>query len=414
MPDLARNLADQLVPEAGGRILAELRDAGTEAVVARGVVPGMDRLFYREVRLEEDANAWDVPQHNAAMRTAAGGLDLAPWPEKVARCAPVDLTKRYDHAVRVQLLQRMSLLPDGSAFAWGDVPEGMAHVVDPASPVDPYNREASHVSGFRTPAELRAEESDPTPYLRLPFGNETGGTVLRRAALFRWDGLQASRFAFRLENDPLFTPFDLSHPERYEWRRDDGSVLEGGEEFAQLGAGADVVLYLVPRRWRWWLHLWVHYEFVQTWWSQIIDEQFSRIFYDRPPFYPMRHDVVHTAAEAEIWHEWEATFLSWDSGVDSKVSLSEAAAALRAEIIAQQYYDACTAYALLGAEPGRVVVWQDPPRVGDLVVGLGLRSPSLGVESRVWAIQAVDASALYPRQTIGQFFSDFYYAGGGG
>lgn len=403
-----------LVPAAGGRLMVEPRDVGTLAVVVRELVPGADLLYWRELRVEEDAFAWDVPAHNAAMVAAAGDVDVAPWPEKVARCAPVDITARYDFAVRLQLLQRASLLAATDPQAWGEVPDGLARIIDPRTPVDPFDRGASHLTGQRSQEEIRAESAEPWRFLRLPFRNEVGACDFKRPAVFRWDGLQAARFTFRLEDDPLFVPFDLSHPERYAWFGEDGSPLEGGEAFAEVGAGADLVLYLVPRRWRLWIHCWVHYEWI-TWFEQVPnDEQFIRIFYDRPPFYPVRHDVVHSAGQADLWHDYEEAWLSWDSGVDSKVTGSAAAAALRHEIVMQQWYSLCTAYVLTGVEPAKVTIWQDPPRVGEIVAGIGHRSRSLGVERPIWAVQATDASALYPRTVIGEFYNDFYNSPVGG
>jgi hypothetical protein len=399
----------QHVPEAGGRICADVRDAGTTAMVTKDKAPGMDELYYREHRWEEDAFADDRAKQNADMVSCAESLELAPWPDPLPKAAPVDLTPRYDQGLKLRLHQATGLLPETDDGRWGEVPDGLAQILDPAThPPDPFNREASHVVADLTPEEVQAAALDPTEWLRLPFRNETGGCDYKRPIRLRWDGLQGSQFALVLENGLLFAPWDLREGAKYHWQDDAGKAVEHGEIYSELRAGADPVLYIRPRRWRWWIHVWAHYEFVQTWWEQEVMEEFTRIFFDRPPFYPMRHDVLHTASQAWFWHEYENAFLAYDAGVDSKVILSRAASDLRHEIVMAQWFDLCTAYILMDVEIAKVTIWADTPRVGDAVLGVGLRSSVLDVEKRVWAVQLEDVTARYPRTLIGQFYSDFF------
>lgn len=397
------------VPEAGGRICADVRDAGTTAMVTKEKVPGMDELYYREHRWEEDAFGWMVNQQNADMVACAGDLALAPWPDPLPKAAPVDLTPRYDQGLKLRLHQATGLLPESDDRRWGEVPEGLAQILDPAVHApDPFDRSACHVLAELTPEETRANVVDPTRWLRLPFRNETGGCDYKRPIRLRWDSLQGSQFALALEDGLLFAPWDMRTASAYAWRDDAGRAIEHGEIYSELRSGADPVYYLRPRRWRYWIHVWAHYEFIQAFWEQLVDEEFSIIFFDRPPFYPARHDVLHTASAAYLFNEYEDAYLSWDNGVDSKVQSSAAAATLRNEIVMQQFFDLCTIYVLLTVEPAKVTIWADPPRVGEIVLGVGLRSRSLGVEKRVWAVQLEDVTTRYPRALIGQFWSDFF------
>ncbi len=384
-------------------IFAEVRDGLTRALVTRGAQPGMDSLLWTETDTEEDIRTTLLDQENADMRAGGTALQIAPWPLDVSPQAPVDLTQRYKG-----LLFRLHEL-DRVADEWCPVPGGVAVIDDPDDPaVDRFDRDHQNMSRMLRPDEVRATAEDPTKWIRLPFANETNGTVLKEPLWMSWHGLQGPRFTIELPDNDIFTPTDLRHPERYSWVDDDGKAVENGEQWAGFGDRSRLVLYLRPRRWRWIVTVYCIFEYDDWWGSSYNYEWFISVFYLRPPFYPYRHDIALTAQPD---HYTSENFLgeprSYDAGIESAWDLSWHSRDLRRQILDQQWYSLCEAYTFVDNYPPDIAIQAYPPRFGEIVFGIGFMDEATGHESRIWAQVSGDLSTVYPQRTVGQFIADW-------
>ena len=383
-------------------IWAELRDGGTAARISRGTAPGMDSLTWHPLREYEEASPGEhdrVDVQNAGM-VATDPETVAPWPLDVPHQAPVDVTPRYDGLTFVL----HELNAPSTTEPYGPLPGGAAAFT--STPL-PTIRQQAAIGRLATMAELQALPTGGTDYIRQPYGNESGNCALVEPALLRWTGGKNQRFAVELEDNDLFTPFDLSDPDRYLWVDDDLKPVEHGEQFARVGDRSYLILYLRPRRWRWFVRVIAHYLYI-SWFEEVPnDEIFLEVYFDRPPFYPFRHDVLHTADDLTWWHEWEGEMLAFDAGVEYAWNHSLAADDMRDQILDQQWYSLCIVYVLIGVEPAAITLARMPPRMGDIVAGVGRRDKLSGVETRIWAVQKNDDDGTYPQQPIGKFWSDF-------
>ena len=387
-------------------ISAVLRDGGTDALLVRDVAPGMDRLRWRELNLEEDWPGELLGRLNDGMRRTDQEVTLAPWPRPLPRLAPLDYTPRHEGLVW-RLWQRHQAVPTSESVdaSWGAVPAGDAQIVADPTVTD---RTQAHASRLANPEELRANPAlDPTVWLRLPFDNETGGCALKEGLVLKWNSLHNCAFTLSLDDNDVFVPFDLRYQDRYSWVDDDGKPLDPRTVWNTIADRAALRLYLRPRRWKWFAKVIAHYEIDTIFESALNDEVFLAVYWDRPPFYPVRHDVRHTAANRSLWHEYEAAYLSWDDGVNSAWQLSRHIGEMRYQMVQQQYYSLCYAYTLIGAEPAVISIWRTPPLFAEVVLGIGRVRDATGIEQRVWAVQQVGLDAEYPQTLIGQFWGDF-------
>lgn len=384
-------------------IFAELRDAGTKPAVTLAKVPGMDELAYTEVDYEEDIRTSVLTSTNEAMLAADPLIDLAPWPLPLPRMAPADFTQRM-RGLQFQLHQW-----DPAFEAWGVVPGGLA-VIQPAN--DPLasrlDRDQVNLTRELNPAEVRewmtAAGLDASRWLRLPFRNETGGTDLKEPLFLRWQGLQGARYTLELPDNDFYEPFDLTHPERYAFLGEDGKPLEHGELWGAFGDRNRVVVYLRPRRWRWLVTVIAHYEWA-NWFEDVQnDEVFLSVYYQRPPFYPYRHDLPNASDPAAYGlANFYGEPRSYDQGLESSWDLSWHSIDLRHQILAQQWFSLCEVYVFVGNEDPDLTLLAYPPRAGEIVAGIGFRDELTGRESRVYAQLKDDQAALYPQRTIGLF-----------
>ena len=382
-------------------ITAEIRDAGTFPQISRAVVPGMDRLRWVEFDCEEDWNGQRRGEISTNMMFRRP-LALAPWPLEIGRHAPLDRTPLYE-GLTWRLHQRVQQLPEGHAAAWAPVPEGRAVLSDT---VDINEREEVAVSRFSTPEEVRSIVEQPTKWLRLPFDNEGGQCHLVEPALLMWRGLQNSRFALELEDNDLFTPYDLTKPERYAYWTDEGQRVEAGHLYALLADRERVVLYQRPRRWRIFVKVIAHFVHITPFEMVENDEVFLEVYYHRPPFFPVRFDQANVGVDV-FWHQYEGQMLAYDAGLEWQWEHSRAAQDMRHAIVAQQVFTLCFVYMFIGAEPAVVTVWRVPPAVGEVVLGVGRIDQATGVESRVWVVQEQDVSQVYQQTLLDVFWADF-------
>ncbi|MFH0901727.1 MAG: hypothetical protein V2A73_13950 [Pseudomonadota bacterium] len=399
-------------------ITAEFRDAGTRPRIVRAEKPGMDRITWLEERSFEEFPAERfIAEQNEAMvprgEREDKQLDCAPWPAAIGYHAPVDYTQRYTGwgPELLQEVQNLDEEPTPNPERWAPVPGGRALIVSEAS-FDVTNREHTNASAVLSPVQVQAlgpDFLDATAWLRLPFGNEgASGTDLRNALVCRWTGIQNARFTLRTPNDYLFAPFDLGKPDRYTWRTDAGEEMEHGRFFSQFSDRAQLVVYLRPRRLRYLAKVIAHYVYI-SWFEEVQnDEVFLQAWFDRPPFYPVRHTLRQSIGHPLIWHPYEGVELSYDAGVDSKFTHSRAAGELRDQILDQQWWSLCMAYLFLYAEPAVITVWQYPPRLGECVCGIGRVDRASGHEERCWVIAKEEQRAEYPTQVLDAFWADFW------
>lgn len=375
-------------------ILLSPRDAGTRPLVKEKPVPGMDELTYVEVDYEEDLRVVRMVEENQAMMAYDPYLQIAPWPVPIPRHAPLDFTMRYD-GLEFVLHHR-----DQFADDFCEVPGGKA-LID--STDDPLDRDHQNLGREMNVAECR-DWPDMKQATRLPFPNETGGTRLKEPVAITYYGPKDSRFALELPENDYFTPFDLRHPERYALIDSDGKLLEDSWDFVWPRSDCTRVLYLRPRRLRWIVTVLAHFEHINWFESVPNDEVFVSVFYQRPPFYPLRHDLgTTTKPESYVLLNFYGEPRSQDNGLDSSWDLSWHSRDLRDQILDAVWFSLCEAYVFLGNEDPDLALVAHPPRTGEIVVGFGIVDRASGHEDVVWLLQKQDVSSVYPQRTLGQF-----------
>lgn len=384
-------------------ISAEVYDAGTRAVHRGLVVPGMDQCGWTSLDFEYSvASPLDRVSVNEQVRAGATPRTVAPWPLPFREACHVDYTDRY-RGLALTLHEW-----DQDAQRWAVCP-GAAAAVFPGVG-DNADREDTLAARALAVDEVQAQASvTPAEWLRLPFTNELDGTALAQPLELRWHGVRGSEMAFSLEDNDYFEPWDLTVPDRYSFVDDAGVAVERGEVYRICRDRARLALYLRPRRWRIFARTIAHYWFVSGFWEQPVDEVFLRVYWDRPPFAPVRQYVAATKALRDIWYEWfGGLWVSYDAGLQWAFDHSRTAAELRDEIADAQWWDMCSAMILMSVEPAVLVVDREPPQQWDVVMGIGRVDVVSGREDRVWAVQTANLDALYPRSAIGTFYGDFF------
>jgi hypothetical protein len=388
-------------------MVLRLFDANTVAVKTSDTAPSYDELYWRESRMEERWEGSNIATTNAEMLSVTP-VEVRPWPLPVPAKAPIDLAQHYRGFDLKAWVENYA-----NREAWGTT-SAMRLYIDPET----YNPAVSVVDSNAGAEETKeqmeeARLADRTPlhWNRTRFKNEDPGCGLERAAIGVFRGLTGGKFTFSLSDQDVFVPFDMTHPERYDFVAADGSPLEHGEVYRRVCASDKVNLYLRARTWRYYVRVLVHYLWV-NWFEEVYnDEWFLEVFFDRPPFYPIRQDVAHNSGE-EMWHEWESAWLGYDPGIDYKWNHSQAAADMGQQIMAQQWWSMCEAYIYVGNEAACVTVWKCPPSIGEYVLGIGIVSRDTRQEHLVWARQKESVSDLYPRILLGRYWSDYTPTGG--
>lgn len=359
----------------------------------------MERARWRELDMEErviEANSGSrLPAINAGIR-AAGYKRLRPWPVAIPNHAMLDRATANE-GLTIQLHQQSTVTQ-----RWSPVPEGTMAFTGQNRALD---RNQWRAATMRTPPEMRELiVTEPYEWVRLPFDNEPN---LRAQLTASWVGLHSPRFTFSIPDNNIWTPFDLTIEDRYHWIGDNGQIIDGMKYFGNIGDRSRVALYLRPRRWRWFARVVAHFWIVTGFETAPNDEIFLKVFYDRPPFFPIRHELPRTIGNALAFHPYEGT-LDYDRGIERHFQLSRAFGELQEEIVQQQYYSLCTSYILAGVDPAAITIQRATPRQGEIVCGIGIRDQKTGVETRAWALQIVDLTSVYPQQTISTFWCDFW------
>lgn len=370
-------------------------------------VPGMDRWWWTEADCEEKWEGDAIDKINTNLLTASQPQEVKPWPLLVPSRAPVDWSRSYRGFDVQTWVQNYA-----NAEAWGQVNSARLYIDDPDAYSPVLSRTDQNLGQQETTDQLRAAAPAggklASDWVRLPWLNEPG---LKQPAIGVFRGLSGGKFALELKDQDYFAPFDLTHPERYTFHDDKGAPIDHGEVYARLNFNDRVNIYLRARRWRYYVRVLVHYLYF-TWVEEVQnDEWFLYVFYDRPPFYPIRQEVADNRTPT-IWHEWESIWCGYDPGVNWKFDHSIAATELSRQIFDQQWFTLCAGYVYIGNEAATITVWRCPPRPGEYVAGFGAVSRATGEETgRVWVKQVEDATARYPRTVLGVFYDDWVPTG---
>lgn len=387
-------------------IYLELRDAGTKPVVIESLVPGLDEVRWIEADYEEDIRVSLMLEENAAMRAVKPYLTIRQWPELMPRHAPLDYTMRYD-GLQFNLHHFITYMEHEPT---AEVP-GHTALID--STFIPLDRDHENLSVEADAEDVLALQGQGFVFksvpIRLPLPNEVFGTRLKDPAVVFHDGLAGPAFVLELPDNDYFEPFDLRYPERYVVVDEDGEPIKDGADWLRIHAREMRVVYLRPRRWRWIVTILAHYEYIDWWGSAPSDEMFVSAYFNRPPFYPYRHNIGVTAKETSYdeFTNWMGEPRSYDEGLSQSWDLCWHSQEMRRQILDQQWWSMCEAYVFLGNEPPDCTIKAYPPRQGETVVGFGIVDRASGHEETVWVNQLADATELYPQRVIGQFL--FYW-----
>lgn len=385
---------------------AQLFDLGSRMVIdsTNYSVPGMDQGYYREINMEYDfKNSSERRREmNIELREAPTEGELRPWPEPFPWRCWVDLTTRYvenQGGFKITTYRLDSMTGD-----YSEVPEGLSYI-ELGGDYDPTaDRESQRMNRRVQQEDIAAVTPAPTEWLHLPVLNRGGRADLKDpAVLHQLNHLDGKSFAVSMNNNPLFAPFDLSKPERYDVLSDSGERLSDDEKVAAMTTryGSHYKLYLRPRNWRWVAHVYATYIYV-SWFEMFYTTLgFTRAWFNRPPIYPARHDLIHTTQNP--WWEYLHNYYSVDDGIDYGFVHSNGAAELRYEIIDQQWWTQSEAFIFYSNDWPTCVLWQYPPEPKDIVCGIGRVDYPTGEEQRVWVRQSGDLTDEYPLEVIGQY-----------
>lgn len=401
-------------------IAARLFDGLTRIIVQRRN-QGMDTAWWIEVDCEEDTEGELIPSMNRAM-VEVTPTEVAPWPEPICSHAHVDASDRID---QFPLWAGVWDTLTGEI----DAIDSSRQVIDPLTPnalaalssaaIRPVTSGASP-EATRAAVQEAAGIGEAAKWVRLPYRNEFGMTDLGAPVWAIWETIPAGGGLTLVvpQAQDHFAPFDLCHPERYRLAIEDLERSDGLKalpldvqplDHALLEEGGYYALYLRPRRWRWFVTCIAHYVYVDPLFEWPVDEIFLAVFWDRPPFWPYRHDITYSRRpENYDLLNFYGQPRSWDVGIDSKWRLSRAAAQMAHEMYAQQWWFLCNGYFFTGNEMPDILIESDAPQQHEAVLGIGRIDTATGAETRLWVIQRGNLDAEYPRQVIGQYLAAWY------
>ena len=389
-------------------ITAQLLDVGTCVLKNPATyppVPGMDRAYFNESDFEEDNVA---PRQEAInnLILATDDFELRPWPEKLSNRAWVDNTPRYetDGLSGLQLnLHRFDRLTGETPF----VPAGEWYFdLDDRQQTD---REKARVVRELTWREVQDRAENPAEWLRLDVINRAaGGTDLEDPLFANWQGLRGNEFRLELPDNVLFAPFDLTHEDRYRVLDEAGDRVDPdlSPHLLNLYNGGHYRIYLRPRKWRYVATCVAHYWYISGFEYFRAQEIFTRAHTHRPPYYPIRHNLIQTTKTADL-PDYFGNYHSYDTGINWQWEHSRSAAALSREIIDGQYWTKLVVKIFGGNSAPWVTVSTRPPDFGDIVLGIG-RIDSSGRESIYWIQQVVDLVTVYPWEVLGSYLVPWY------
>lgn len=363
-------------------------DAGTRLTAVAGGVPGMVEPRYLEVRMYETRLGDNAEWINEWLRQIHPGVEIAPWPEDMPRKAWVDVTNRYiDVDDGFRLVGHHYDQVNGD---YAEIPGGQMPML--AAPDHEMDRGDGRIIRSLDWRDVREREG--RGWIRLDTSNKLSGG-LTSPAMTQIEGLHAgSRVALELPDNHLFAPFDLRHCDRYYAEDEDGALLTpAATALAGLVAdGGSYRLYHRPRRWEYGVLMQVDYLYASFVESFVMSIMFSFFWYDRPPFWPYRHDILHTGDNP----------LGVDAAIYAAVNSTEATAMMRGEIAKLEFHTPCEILTFLGVQPAMVTVWRIPERAADPFLAIERYDRATGdAVALKWWRYRTNQDAYYPKRSIG-------------
>jgi len=367
-------------------IYGRLYDGGTDLRTLPADVPGLDTAWWVGSGWEQSIFEWG--HHTADLNARMASLEpliVRTWPEKMPRKMWVDATPRYRwnslDGLRFNLHQVDRITDDHPPLPAGD-PVLRA---DPSELLRPEDGRLLRELDWR---EIRDQAEDPTEWYRLDTLNEAGGTKLKEPLALRVRGTRGP-LALELPDQSLFAPFDLSHPERYRVFDEEGNELSAAAMY--LNPRSVSSLYLRPRWWRFYVVVYAIFWYISIFELLPVRYVFPKAWYDRPPVYPIRHNIL------------EAAPATTDPGVLFQFEHSKAAAELTDEIFDAQHFGLCEAWIFGYIELVQMWIERAAPRRGETVLGIGRIDQATGRERRVWVRPRAHQDSIYPQTDVAFF-----------
>lgn len=366
--------------------------------------PGMQNAYFRGLDMEYQFPNELQSLINQRLRETPLREDLLPWPQPFPGRCWIDWTQRYagqDGGLQIETVRYETMFEQYS-FVNGKLTQ-----VPKEADYDPVlNIDDERVADSKTVTEIQADNTHPTEWLRLPIYNEQGGKDYGYCGLENPMSLVQNHhigdeFRTVVNYSPLFAPVDLRKPEWYNVINSDGNPIAEPLRHMSMRQDGRYRLYLRPANWRWVVTVWANYLYVSFFEMFPTRQVFTTAYFDRPPIYPRRHDLIHTTQTA-FW-EYLNQLWSYDAGISWGFDQSRGAAFLRHQIIDSQWWTQSEAFIFTGNDPATIAMWLWPPEAGDIVMGIGQVDNATGQEQVVWLVQNRDLTDEYPRTVIGSY-----------
>ena len=387
-------------------IRADLFDAGTTLIkVPHESPPGMDLAYYREIDMEHDWPAQRTGEIATDIMAVERRVDLLPWPEKFPGNMWVDQGRRHygvDGGPQFEMYHYNLYSKE-----YSPLPSPLAQITYDQDAEPNAIRRDERTSDLLTADEVAAREIDGTKWLRLPTINESGGCQLRTPVIMTQRAQTGAAFALTGDYNALYMPFDLREPDLYTMVDSDGNQFsdQKKEHYIKLMEGGCYRLYLAPAKWRWVATVVAHYVYISWFEAFYTDEIFTRAWYNRPPIYPYRHNVLISSQNPSI--EYNGVWHSTDIGIADGFDRARGSADLRRQIIEAQWWSLSEIYLFLSNDPCSMTLWQHPPDPGDVVLGIGRVDYPSQKEEVVWLIQKQPVFDRWPNTVVGLYLIPF-------
>lgn len=374
-------------------IYADLFDAGTELRKLPADVPGMDEAWWINSGWEQSffeyGQGGRIAELNARMMNVQD-LDVRPWPEPLPGKMWIDNTHRYRRLGTDGLQFRLSMwdrIPDIYLLAPAGGPLLKTQTV-PSAILNPVEGRLLREMSWR---EIQAAAENPGEWIRLDTLNESEGTQLQEPLALAVRGIRGPVIP-GIEDQSLFAPFDLSLGADV-YRAIDDAGAEVPLERAWMYPRGRYSLFLRPRNWHYSVIVYAVFLYVSWFEMYTVVTPFTHAWYDRPPVYPLRHNILETSPATN------------DAAVVWQFEHSQAAADLTQQIFEAQWWTLCDAFIFQSIELVQMWVDRVPPASREVILGVTRVDQATGAESRVWVENRRNMSAEYPQQQIA-FFED--------
>jgi hypothetical protein len=394
-------------------------DGGTEFVFAQPVVPGLDTGRFQHMGgvrgwehyfYEEDE--YKI-QTNAMMFDKIGGVvPFRQWPPGMPSTCWVDNTTRYQTTEGFfwKWHQRDQLT--GSYYPAPAMPHTWLDVTYEPPILDPQEKVSTLLDSSEVANYMAEQEGGDTGNaIRDWLQNETeytgpnrGYTHLKDPISITPEGIAGNNFVLEVPNDQLlFAPQDWREPGWYRCFDLNGEELDS-ETWLNLRPSGKYRIHLRPRLWRYTVTVIAHYVYVSLWGAIPNDEIFIHLYYDRPPFYPHRHDVIHTKAANPLFN-FHGQPRSHDPAIDWSWEHSRAAADLARQMLAQQYNLISAVYIYVGNEDPDIFVEAWPSYKNDVVAVIERIDETTDTAQCVFVRQAVNLDDHFRKFHFGSYLA---------